>query len=308
MIFGVQARGCHIDELAFGPDGETLVGLTLGRGVSVWNLPAGTIRGRWDAPKHGMLRSALAPNGARLYFSEGDRSNARLAVLALPELAREGPGAATGALAHLFAAAVPGRFAVLRRTDKGTGKYELAECQVKPSGTIAVRWRQAAVGWYLRAAAYFPGGPLVCGESVLEGAALRLAVRDKNTGEAMQTFPFPKCDNFQLVASPNGKQVVLGSGSHLLSWRDWKHPEKPTRVPSDNRKHFTGMAFHPSGRYLAATSNDKTVKFHDTTTWEVTRTFTWNIGKLRSIAFSPDGTLAAAGSDTGKVVVWDVDL
>ena len=29
---------------------------------------------------------------------------------------------------------------------------------------------------------------------------------------------------------------------------------------------------------------------------------------MRSIAFGPDGTLAAAGSGTGKVIVWDVDL
>ncbi len=79
-------------------------------------------------------------------------------------------------------------------------------------------------------------------------------------------------------------------------------------VENDNKKHFTGIAFHPSGRYLAATSNDATVKLYDTTTWEVARTFTWEIGRMRSIAFSPDGTLAAAGSDTGKVVVWDVDL
>lgn len=72
--------------------------------------------------------------------------------------------------------------------------------------------------------------------------------------------------------------------------------------------HFTGMAFHPSGRYLAATSNDATVKLYDTASWQLATSFTWDVGRLRSVAFSPDGTLAAVGSDTGRVVVWDVDL
>jgi len=76
----------------------------------------------------------------------------------------------------------------------------------------------------------------------------------------------------------------------------------------DGNKQVTNIAFHPSGKYLAATSNDATVKLYDTTTWQVAKTFTWNIGRMRSIAFSPDGMLAAAGSDTGKVVVWDVDV
>jgi WD40 repeat protein len=71
--------------------------------------------------------------------------------------------------------------------------------------------------------------------------------------------------------------------------------------------HFTAVAFHPSGHYLAATSNDATVKLYDTSNWQVARTFTWDVGRMRSIAFSPDGTLAAAGSDTGQIVVWDVD-
>jgi hypothetical protein len=37
------------------------------------------------------------------------------------------------------------------------------------------------------------------------------------------------------------------------------------------------------------------------------RAYTWKLGKLRSIAFSADGTLAAAGTGKGQVV-WDVDL
>jgi WD40 repeat protein len=40
---------------------------------------------------------------------------------------------------------------------------------------------------------------------------------------------------------------------------------------------------------------------------ELIRTFSWDIGRVRSVAFSPDGAVAAAGGDTGKVVVWGVD-
>jgi WD40 repeat protein len=50
------------------------------------------------------------------------------------------------------------------------------------------------------------------------------------------------------------------------------------------------------------------VKLYDTNTWELAHTLTWKVGRMRSIAFSPDGALAAAGGDKGQVVVWDVDV
>jgi hypothetical protein len=60
------------------------------------------------------------------------------------------------------------------------------------------------------------------------------------------------------------------------------------------------------------TSNDGTVRLHDfhagNARWDVARTYDWSIGKLKSVAFNAEGTLAAAGGDTGKVVVWDVDV
>jgi len=79
-------------------------------------------------------------------------------------------------------------------------------------------------------------------------------------------------------------------------------------LKNDSRKEFTGLAFHPSGRYLAATSNDATVKVYDTEAWAVVRVFTWEVGRMRSITFSPDGMLAAAGGDQGQIVLWDWDL
>ena len=115
---------------------------------------------------------------------------------------------------------------------------------------------------------------------------------------------------------PWGRSAVSTDGSlfagtrmaNILVYAVDSFAEPVAKLTNPSKKHFTGIAFHPSGKYLAATSNDKTVQLFDTATWEVARTFTWKLGRMRSVAFSPDGMLAAAGSDTGKVVVWDVDL
>lgn len=108
--------------------------------------------------------------------------------------------------------------------------------------------------------------------------------------------------------SPDGERVACGTRETIRIYPAVGGVLDFAHVKNDGRKHFTGLAFHPSGKYLAAASNDATIKLYDTATWAVARTFTWDIGRMRSVAFSPDGTLAAAGSDKGKVVVWDVDL
>ena|SRR5207248_7623789 len=124
--------------------------------------------------------------------------------------------------------------------------------------------------------------------------------RSVDIGDAALTPPAADPTNDRLVQYNAGKLIVneLSGDPFAFQWI----------IESGGRKHFTGVAFHPSGAYLAATSNDEAVKIYDTATWQVARTFTWNVGRLRSVAFSPDGTRAAVGSDTGKVVIWDVDL
>ena len=97
-------------------------------------------------------------------------------------------------------------------------------------------------------------------------------------------------------------------GSWLGVFRADDFAAGPVVICNDSRREFTGLAFHPSGRYLAATSNDATVKLYDTATWKVAQAFDWDIGRLRSVTFSKDGMLAAAGGDRGRIVVWDVNL
>jgi WD40 repeat protein len=136
----------------------------------------------------------------------------------------------------------------------------------------------------------------------------RLAVRSMENGELLAATRFPNRELGALALSPDRTSAVVTSDMSLFVYDPNNLKSRPQQVKNDNRKHFTGIAFHPSGRYLGATSNDQTAKLYDTTNWQVVKSYTWGIGRMRSIAFSPDGTLAAAGSDTGKVVVWDVDL
>jgi WD40 repeat protein len=136
----------------------------------------------------------------------------------------------------------------------------------------------------------------------------RVAIRSREDGRLLQSSGKIFGYGARVFGSHLSDAVIVMDGIWLRIHSIDNLAAPPRVLKNDNKKHFTGVAFHPSGRYLAATSNDATVKLYDTTTWEVARTFTWDIGRMRSIAFSPDGALAAAGSDTGKVVVWDVDL
>jgi WD40 repeat protein len=132
--------------------------------------------------------------------------------------------------------------------------------------------------------------------------------RDTRTGKVVSEVPGTGDGFHSPVLSPDRRLIAGRRGVWVGVLRADDLGAEPVKLRNDSRKEFTGLAFHPSGRFLAATSNDQTVKLYDTTTWSVAEAYTWGIGRLRSVAFSPDGMLAAAGGDGGKVVVWDVDL
>ena len=82
-----------------------------------------------------------------------------------------------------------------------------------------------------------------------------------------------------LVATACAAFLAGPAGKYGLIWRVSTLREPPVRIANDGRLHFTALAFHPSGRFLAATSNDATVKLYDTNIWALAKTYTWNIGR-----------------------------
>lgn len=141
------------------------------------------------------------------------------------------------------------------------------------------------------------------GNSVL----LRLLIYDTATGKLVASGRYGYSLLSRPLYRPDGRQIVAARDMNLLIW-DLRAPMKPALVRNDSRRRFTAAAYHPSGRYLFTTSNDATVTVWDTDTWARVKRFDWDIGPLRAVAVSPDGLLAAAGSDRGRVVVWDVDV
>jgi WD40 repeat protein len=137
--------------------------------------------------------------------------------------------------------------------------------------------------------------------------SVRAAATGKTTAEWYVAGARPKVPD-QFVLSHDGSVLVTGSGSIFEVW-DTANMERPLReVKPDRRCQILGMAFHPSTAVLATVGNEPVVRFWDANSWTEARVFTWNLGKLRAVAFSPDGTRGAVGAVNGRVLVWDVDL
>jgi WD40 repeat protein len=109
----------------------------------------------------------------------------------------------------------------------------------------------------------------------------------------------------RLALSPDGELVAAACGPTLRAW----DVKTLALVANKNagEAECSGLAFSPDGRYVATVSGDSAVRFWVVGAWDEPKALEWNVGKLLDVAFSPDGTTAAVSSDTGKIVLFDVD-
>lgn len=128
---------------------------------------------------------------------------------------------------------------------------------------------------------------------------------DIGSGEQLALFvaPFRKAHIERLAYSPDGSVIV---GLNGPMWRAWSIESGELVAEREcGRKHLRDLAFSPDGDRMVTVGNDTNVRVWTTNDWSEATGFEWDIGPLTCVAVSPDGTLYAAGSKKGKVVLWD---
>jgi WD40 repeat protein len=68
-----------------------------------------------------------------------------------------------------------------------------------------------------------------------------------------------------------------------------------------------GLAFHPSGRHLAAASLAQTVRVWDVPGGNLVHELVGHLDAVSCVAYSPDGRWLASGGDDHTVRLWDAE-
>lgn len=293
----------QVIDVAFSPDCRAVAAAVEGAGVFLWNL---------DSPNIAPVRLEVEVRPSDLRFSADGRRLSWQAVAGRRTYDRDTRSAtnetysmlaAPNALAHATDAA----HAI---TQHGIPDYNLLGWQLRGDEWIR-QWQISTRALFVASVTLAPTGArfAMFTRADISGAEnrWRLEIRDPATSAELAVGSYP----YSYAAKPlrfnwSGDQIAGINNMTLLAW-SLPTGGAPRLVQNDNRKHYTALAYHPSDRSLFVTSNDTTVHVFDTHTLDRVNRYTWNLDKLSAIALSADGTLAAAGSANGDVVVWDLE-
>jgi WD40 repeat protein len=287
--------------LQFTKDGANVVGRSSGdSAVRLWNVASGSIVQTFTGESSG-LDMAVVPDGREVLSATEDGIVAAWDLSGTRRLGRSfrwRPPDVGCAVTPCFDVSAQG---ALMAESLAHGKVGLVDLRrQRLLGTLPAR-----NGSDSDALAFFPDGKTLA----TGGRNGHVTLWDVRTRSVVRTLRLP--DRVWWVAvSPDGKLLAIqsqaeGSPSSRVEVRDLGSGRVLYRHVIQNGK--GGLSFSPDGSELAGLgccAPDSTIEV-----WAArsgAKLFTPHVdGHATSIAFSPDGGVFAAGTEDGKVVLWD---
>jgi WD40 repeat protein len=338
-IILLNAHADQVVALAFSPDGETLASADSADAMFLWRPVAGKIVGAVKEHGDEIRCLAFTPDGRRLASGGADRK------IHVHELSQIRPGTGVGSTAAAnsglslspdgtkLASACMGSGCQVWLTESGATALELegAPTETYLASSSDGRWIAAGGSDSKIRLWDATTGRL---QRTLEGQRGRVAglsfasdsrtlasasdvdgmvwIWDITTGEPVLVIPIAG-DNCMIEAiayQPCGNLLAVGgidwlatggSGGAVCLW-DIVERQQATTLDSGAT---VCLAFHPTGRSLAAGTFEGSITLWDVPTQQCTASLEGHDEIVTALAYSPDGRWLASGSNDRTIRLWD---
>jgi WD40 repeat protein len=322
-----------IRDLAFSPNGKTLVSCGADERALLWQLPKGKLQRTLPKQSAPLLAAVFVADGAELLICAEDRSIKRFDSVTGDELETISDRAnlaryeavVFSADGRWLAASGGVREVELRRAAPG-GETRALESRVNPINVAAFspdsRWfatanqdgtvtlwdvvagravtRLGAGPGRVRALAFSPDS-----QRLVSGSGEMITLWDVVAAREARKWNAHADGVTALVFTPDGKELISGSADATIKiWEtaSWQESIKLT----EHKRGVTALDSSADGRWLVSAGSDHTLRLWDLPSHRATRVFNGHTGAVFAVAFSADGKLIASAGADKTVRVWDV--
>lgn len=288
------SRAGQVGQLAYAADGLELTAFTGDRCIERWDLSAAEPNAQTvlsDRP----VQVAFAPRADVLAFAEVNRVGAgNVASKRLPSVF------ADGAPIEALALTADATMLVFARRRSPPSQALGSEIRLLPVADLTEpeRGRSLFSAIHVRMLAFSPDGRYLATAGYEQMTLWDLLLSESIILSSMKS-------STQFVFSPESPTLAIASEGVIHLWDRRPNPVWP-KVGNQIRMRVRAMSYSPDGRVLA-TGQERDVRFWDPNDGRQIAQWDWNIGTISALAFAPDGLTVAAGSDSGQIVIWDLD-